>query len=185
MSDARKPFFPMRAARELMIPLDVYPSIHENATLADAISTFKHARIDRKGTLSLPRILLVFNDDEKLTGIVRRRDIIRGLLPDFLTRQEEPHAESHYDAGDYSHMDLTELFKDKEHKVLSANSQAMVTTIMRPIDVVVDADDDLMDLIKQIAQTQSHILPVMEKGHIIGVVRTIELLNQIRRLLEL
>lgn len=185
MTEATKPVFPMRAARELMIPLDVYPSIHDSATLADAISTFKNARIDRLGTMSLPRTLLVFNDDEKLSGFVRRRDIISGLLPNFLTRQEEPHAESHYDQPDMSHIDLAELFKDKEHKVLSANAEARVTTIMRPIDIVVDADDDLMDLIKRTAQTQNHMLPVMEDDHVIGVVRTIELLDQIRRLLEL
>ena len=102
-----------------------------------------------------------------------------------MTRQEEPHAESHYDHGDITHVDLAELFKDKEHKVLSANAEASVTTIMRSLTVVADADDDLMDLVANIAQTQSHILPVMEDGRVIGVVRTIELLNQVRWLLEL
>ncbi len=185
MTDDDKPFFPIRAARELMIPLDIYPSVLESATLAEAISTFSNARIDRKGTLSLPRILLVFNDDQELTGLVRRRDIISGLLPDFLTRQEVPHAESHYDSDQTSNIDLAELFKDKEHKVMSANAKADVTTIMHEIDIVVDADDDLMDLVAHISRTRSHLLPVMEDGQVIGVVRTIELLNQIRRLLEL
>ncbi|NNF15720.1 MAG: CBS domain-containing protein [Gammaproteobacteria bacterium] len=176
---------PMRTARDLMIPLDAYPIIRENATLAEAIATFVGAAINRKGKLSLPRILLVFDEAQALVGVVRRRHIICGLLPGFLTRQEEPHAEAHFDIVPPVDLDLADLFRDEEHKVLSANAQAPVATVMHDIGAVVEADDDLMELIKQTAQTHSHILPVMENGQVLGVVRTVELLSQIHRILKL
>lgn len=184
-ADRVTPRFPMPRARDLMIPLDMYPHIGESASLADAIKTFVGAQIDRKGRLSLPRILLIFNEEGQLSGVVRRRDIIGGLLPGFLTQQEEPHPEALFDTDPAAHIDLADLFKDEEHKVLSANSEAPVTSVMQPLDFMVAADDDLMELIKQTAQTQSHFLPVMEDDHVIGVVRTVELLNQIKRYLEL
>ena len=82
-------------------------------------------------------------------------------------------------------MNLAELFKDGERQVLSRNADEPVTRIMRPIETTVSADADLMELVVKAARTESHMLPVMDLENVIGVVRTVEILNQIRRMLEL
>ena len=177
-------FTPIRPARELMIPLDSYPHLPDTAKLSDAILAFIGSQIERKGRFSLPRIILIIDDENHLIGQVRRRDILRGLLPDFFT-QEESHALSHFEVEMDDDMNLEVLFKDGEKQVLSRNADEPVTRIMRPIETTVNADADLMEVVVKAARTESHMLPVMERDHVIGVVRTVEILNQIRRLLEL
>ncbi|MDJ0653320.1 MAG: CBS domain-containing protein [Xanthomonadales bacterium] len=177
-------FIPIRPARDLMIPLDSYPHLPDTATLSDAILAFVGSQIERKGRFSLPRIVLIIDGENHLVGQVRRRDILRGLLPDFFT-QDESHALSHFDMELDEDMNLAELFKDGERQVLSRNADEPVTRIMRPIETTVSADADLMELVVKAARTESHMLPVMDLENVIGVVRTVEILNQIRRMLEL
>jgi CBS-domain-containing membrane protein len=185
MTAQAEPSISKRTARDLMIPLNSYPNIPDTYTLGQAISEIAGAQIERKGKLSLPRILLVFDSEQKLVGLLRRRDIMRGMLPLYLTQRDEPHAHSHFEIEPDFDLHLADLFKDKEHRLLSRNAGEAVTSVMQPIDWSIDADADLIDLIKEMALHEHHFIPVMEDGHVIGVVRTVEMLNQIRRLLQL
>ena len=126
----------------------------------------------------------MFNEDGHLAGMVRRRDIMRGLLPRFLT-QPESHAKNLFQGRDAIDLDLADLFQDHENKLLTRNAQIPVTRVMQPIDVAIDADAGLLDLLKEMIPNEAHIIPVMEDDHVIGVVRTVELLNQVRRMLDL
>ena len=168
-----------------MIPLDSYPNIPDSFTLAQAISEIAGWQIERKGKFSLPRILLVFNEDDHLVGMLRRRDIMRGLLPRFLASRNQDQSLQHFDLDLDLDLELAELFKDKDHKHLKRNAETPVSVVMQPIEGTIDADADLMDLIREMVPNEAHILPVTENDHVIGVVRTVELLNQIRRMLEL
>lgn len=174
---------PLRTARELMIPLDSYPHVADTAVLADAIAALAGAQILRRGSVSLPRIVLVFDGDEQLLGLVRRRDILRGLLPDFLTRPKDRHAEAQFDFDEAVDLDLTDLFVDEGAALLEKNSATSVLDVLQPIAAPVPPDAGLMDLIKEMVQNEFHIVPVVEGEQVIGVVRTVEVMNQVRRLL--
>jgi CBS domain-containing protein len=166
-----------------MIPLDSYPSVRQDATLEEAIRVITGAQIERRGRLSLPRVLLVTDDDNRLVGLLRRRDIMRGLLPRFLTEPGDPHPEKHFDLPRGLDLQLVDLLKDEEHKVLTRNAAQPVAAVMHPFEDSIDVEADLTDLFGKMALNEYHFLPVTEDGHVVGVVRTVEILNQIRRLL--
>ena len=70
--------------QDIMVPLEEYPCIPETLTLRDAIMAMA-VQLLRKGQMSLPRVALVFDDGfSDLLGLLRRRDIMRGLEPRFL-----------------------------------------------------------------------------------------------------
>ena len=74
-----------KIVKDMMIPLKDYPFISATNTLFEAIVRLRQSRIvSTDGRPSLPRALLVFNDAKELLGQVRRRDIMRGLMPQYL-----------------------------------------------------------------------------------------------------
>ena len=73
-----------KIVQDIMVPLEKYPCIPDTLTLRDAIKEIQ-VQILRKGRASLPRVALVFDEGlTELLGMLRRRDILRGLEPRFL-----------------------------------------------------------------------------------------------------
>jgi len=184
MTSESKPAAPFRIARDLMIPVESYPCLPETATLAEAITAICGGRIERRGTLSLPRLVLLTDLEGCLVGLLRRRDIMRGLLPEFLT-ETASHAEAEFDVEGAMHLDLADLFRDDGQNILERNRDDPASRVMQPVGGAVGADADLMEIIKLMVRNEFHILAVEEDGQVIGVVRTVEVLNQIGKVLRL
>src|SRR5208283_856972 len=74
-----------KPVREIMVPLDKYPCIANTDTLRQAIDAMMKVQILRQQQATLARVALVFDRDfRELLGMLRRRDIMRGLEPKFL-----------------------------------------------------------------------------------------------------
>ncbi|MHC4777246.1 MAG: CBS domain-containing protein, partial [Planctomycetota bacterium] len=71
-----------KCVRDIMVPLNEYPHIPSTHSLREAIQEMGKIQILRKGNTSLPRTALVFDEaHNELVGLLRRRDIMRGLEP--------------------------------------------------------------------------------------------------------
>ena len=69
---------------DIMVPLEEYACIPDTLTLGGAIAEMS-VQILRKGQATLPRVALVFDESfGELLGMLRRRDIMRGLEPRFM-----------------------------------------------------------------------------------------------------
>ena len=73
--------------REVMIPLAAYPKVSARTTLRKAMKVLHEAQLDVRGRKSLPRVTLVLDEEDRLVGVCRRRDILRGLEPKSLLTQ--------------------------------------------------------------------------------------------------
>ena len=159
----------MRAG-EIMIPLDEYPHILHSHTLRQALEAMEKVQIRVGSRKSLPRVALVFNDSYQLMGIVRRRDILRGLDPEFLAgillaKQSE---QSH----------------DKLVAGIRKNAERPVSDVMYPVKVTVDYDDHIVKIIDAIVGHDLTLIPVRKEGEVVGVVRTVEVCEEIAQLLS-
>ncbi|MBI4677159.1 MAG: CBS domain-containing protein [Elusimicrobia bacterium] len=165
-----------RTAKDLMIPLDEYPHVPYWFTLCQAMAEFEKAEFDVGGRKSLPRVVLVFNEAYELLGMVRRRDILRGLEPESL-----------------SHILRPGLFGSKTpagaHETLSKKIieklQRPVSDIMTPIRESVDHADDLVKVMLKMVEHNLSFVPVMKDKEVIGVVRTVELIGELAQLCHL
>ncbi len=85
-----------KTARDVMVPLDGYPRAFATQTLSEAVKLLDTAQIHFGGTTSMPRILLIFGDDNHLIGMARRMDILRGLEPEYHGELDTAHPEAHF-----------------------------------------------------------------------------------------
>ncbi len=166
-----------KRVQDIMVPLEEYPCISETLTLRDAIMEMA-VQILRKKQLSLPRVALVFDDDfSDLLGILRRRDIMRGLEPRFLISGSPDYSRKLFDVG--IDPNLMALSDDKLIGRIRERSKRVVRDFMRPIKATIDYDDHMMKTIFEMVDQNTSLLPVLKEGNVVGVVRSVDVLNEI------
>lgn len=169
-------------ARDLMVPLDKYPAVKATDTLATAAKTLSHWHIDMRGSVSMPRIVLVMSEDGELTGFARRRDILKGLAPSFLIEGTGEHPKLVLEVG--ADPELTEIMSHKAPEKLKANAETLVAGIATKIDMAVSADAPLMRVIREMVSHDRSVLPVVAEDHVIGVIRSVEVMKAVAEILE-
>lgn len=162
----------IKKAREVMIPLDSYPHIPYWFTLSQAVAALEKAEFDVGGQKSLPRCVLVFNESYDLLGMVRRRDILRGLKCESLAEIILPEVVGH--ASEPSGLALSKRIQD--------NLQRQVSDVMRPIKDSVKHDDNIINVACMMVDGDLSFIPVMKDNKVIGVVRTVEIVKELARL---
>lgn len=168
-------------ARKLMVPLDKYPSVTAKDTLAKAARVLSDWHIDMEGSVSMPRFALVLSETSELIGVVRRRDILKGLAPSFLVAAISDHPEKMFDVE--VDPNLTEMLSDRAAEKLTKKARTLVGEISDPISVTVQADDPLIRIIREMVRHDQAIVPVQDKETIVGVVRTVEVLAVVAKLI--
>jgi len=170
-----------KRAGDIMIPIDKYPHIPYWFTLRQAVATMEKSELEVEGRKSLPRALLVFNEQYQLLGIVRRRDLLRGLEPKFLRTMPAPHRKQLFEVE--ADADLAELSPGKIQKAIQEQAEQPVSEVMQPIVGTVDFTDHLTKVVyKMIGQDQT-LLPVMREDRIVGVVRSVDVFHEIAKML--
>ncbi len=166
-----------RTAGDIMVPLEKYPHIPYWFTIRQAMAELAHSAIEFGGRQSLPRYVLVFDEKYRLMGVVRRRDLLRGLEPDFLMAKSVEERRRLFESGHGS----DEMRHLIEKIVTSTRERAdrPVSEIMRPIEQTVNYDDYVFQIIYDMNIHGVSMLPVMKDGNVVGVVRTVDVFHQI------
>lgn len=170
----------VKRAGEIMIPLDKYPHVPYWFSLRQAIVEMEKSEIETYGRKSLPRIILVFNEAYQLLGTVRRRDILRGLEPDFLTGKPFEHRRKWFDMK--IDPDISELSYDKLINGIRERSERKISDVMSPIVETVDHDDNIMTIISKMVDADLSLIPVLKEGKVMGVVRSVDVFHEIAEL---
>ncbi|MFC1597566.1 HPP family protein [Planctomycetota bacterium] len=171
--------------RDIMVPLEEYPCIPDTHTLRQAIEEMGKAQILRKKQASLPRTALVFDESFRdLLGTLRRRDIMRGLEPEFLATGSLQYRRKLFDVE--IDPNLPEMSYDGEIIAgIRKRANRLVGEFMIPIKATIDHDDHLTKAMYEMVDQNTSLLPVLEDDGIVGVVRSVDVLNEIARILSL
>jgi predicted transcriptional regulator len=172
-----------KLARDIMVPLEQYPFVSETHTLRQAIDAMEKVQILRGKKASLPRLALVFDESSaELVGVLRRRDIMRGLEPNFLVSGggEKDHELFKVDIDP----NLAELSYDRMIARIRERGSRQVREVMRAIRVTIDYDDHLMKAIYEMVHQNVSLLPVLKNKSVVGVVRSVDVLREIAGTLE-
>ncbi len=161
-------------ARDLMVPLESYPHVQEGCTLLEALTTMSRAFIRNHGENSLPRILLVFDAEAVLIGMLRRRDILRGLSPRWFFSADSGHPEDVFDTD--LDQNISEVLADKVVSRFRERASLPITDYVQGISGVVEAEDSLIRLVSIMVNKGYHMLPVLQDEQVIGVVRSVEVM---------
>ena len=179
----------MKRVREMMIPLEAYPWVRIDDTLRQAVKVIEEARLQVGRRVSLPRVLLVFDHDDELVGIVRRRDIMRGLEPNFLVSQPLEYRVKFFDVGVDPHLSelSSELSKEvgleRVVKGLREQANRPVGDVIRPIPTSLGPDDQVMKAVYEMVSLNQSLIPVVEEDKVIGVIRSVDVFHELALLL--
>lgn len=169
----------VKKAGDIMIPLNEYPHVPYWYTITQAMEEMEKAEFDVEGRKSLPRAVLVFNDKYELLGIVRRRDILRGLEPDFLANMMLPKRKKLFETRTKPGVSGDRLLRGMRKR-----AERPVSDIMIPIKHTIDYDDHLMKAVYEMVSNNLSLIPVLKNGEVAGVVRTVELVFEMGKLLH-
>lgn len=173
-----------KRVEDIMVPLDGYPCVTDAHTLRQAIQEMGNARILSKNHASLPRAALVFDKDFcKLLGVLRRRDIMRGLEPRFMDSKPLEYTRKLFDIE--TDPNLSELSYDKIIQQVRKQAERLVGEVMMPIKATIDADDHIIKAMYEMVYQNTSLLPVLKDDNVVGVIRSVDLLNEIVPFLEL
>ncbi|RJP22088.1 MAG: CBS domain-containing protein [Candidatus Omnitrophota bacterium] len=165
---------------DVMIPLAHYPHIPYWFTLRQAMVEMEKSEIEMDGRKSLPRIILVFDEAYQLLGMIRRRDILRGLEPNFSDGQ------SLYkqDIASEEHASCSEdLSFDRIVNLLKEHAERPVREVMLPIEVTVEFEDFITNAIYKMVENNLSLIPVLKDGQVVGVIRSVDVFQRLAKLI--
>lgn len=170
-----------KRAGDIMIPLEQYPHVPYWFTLRQVIAELEKSEFVIEGRMSVPRVVLIFDEKYQLMGVARRRDIMRGLEPEFLATKPLHYRKKLFDVK--VDPNLSELSFEKFMKGIRDRSDRPISDVMLPIMATVDFDDHLMKVIYEMTSNNVSLLPVLKEGRVVGAVRSVEVFREVASLL--
>jgi CBS-domain-containing membrane protein len=149
--------------RELMVPLTNYPHMPYWFSLRQAISMLRLAGEEDRREGRAPRVVLVFDEKYQLMGLLRKRDILRGLEPRYLGAGPK--------AAEWPKMatnELCALWTDA--KASKEAAQAEVKEFMVPVKQTVGIDEPITQAACRLIQDDVPVVAVMDGNKVAGVV---------------
>jgi len=164
-------------AEDIMIHLDSYPHVPHWFSLRQAIIEMEKTQFEVEGRKSLPRVVLVFDEEYRLMGMVRRRDILRGLGPDAMQEPRERAGEK--DPGLKRDLRPSDAAAHTTLEELKKRAERPVSEVMNPIRVTLDADTPLMEVAYFMAINNVSVVPIVKNGTVVGMARSTDVLRRI------
>jgi len=175
---------------ELMVPVDEYATVSEEATLFDAVMALEKTEeeLDRTRYLYLHRGILVYDKNNKIVGKISQLDVLRSLEPKY---QEMGDMRTLSRAGfspqflktmleNYSLCDRT--FTDMCSKGAKIKIKDFMYTPTG--GEYIDADASLCEGIHQFVMGHHQSLLVTREGEIIGVLRLTDVFKEIFQIMK-
>jgi len=172
---------PNKCVRDLMLSLDQCATVHENATIRDALISLDNAQL-RLGIDRPPfRTVLVLDDDQHVVGKLTYWSILRRIEPGFLRCSE---------CVMLSRVCLSPEVIESLNTWLSgfANNLSMMCAeaaktrardAMIPVAGSVDGDTSLPDAIHELVSKDLQMVPVRTNGETVGILRASDVFEEI------
>jgi cytidylate kinase/CBS domain-containing protein len=161
-----------KKAADVMLPISSYPYIHHWVTIREAIAALNSSSVKlTDGHVIRPRYILVHDEQEELVGVLARRNLLRGLTPQF--KEMERARERMEELGaPMTAFSIPESFHWLSFFGATALSHAEepVASIIAPIRCTVGPDDDLSTVVTTMLQHNVDLVPVVSNRKTVGVI---------------
>jgi len=156
-----------KKVKDIMIPIADYSSVSVNNTVKEAIAVLQKSfcNLDT-GECHGHRSVLVFDDKNRLVGLLNFRALLLAIEPRFLKMEGGP---TLFKEGFF-----TERSKEEAEK--------KVKDIMQPLELItINIDDSLLKAVHLMLKHKLGTLPVLEGDMVVGMVRNNEVFNEIAK----
>ena len=171
----------IKQVREIMVPLETYPHIPYWFTLRQAIAEMEPSVFDSNAKKSPSRMsLLVFDEKYQLLGMVRRRDLMRGLDPEALqSASMDFHKKLPNPEQDSSSQ---KPFFDRVMKTIQERAETLVSDAMLPVKATVDQEDSLIRVVYEMVENDLSFVSVLKDKEVVGIVCIEDVFHEVARL---
>lgn len=174
------PSSPVVAA--FMIPLEQYPVVSATTPLGEAVAAIRSGMA--KPALSGFRRVLVVDDSGSLVGTAAMAELLRGLEPGILRSTSEGVAQGFATPFSDDSGVGSELFWDRTlGEGFPQRPSRAVADVARPITVTIGSTEPLARALQRMLQHDREMLPVVDDGKVLGVVRLVDIFDRIATLI--
>ena len=164
----------------VMVPIMEYTVLTGEETVKEAVARLKASFTSQLSTSRLMetghRSILVMDDGKHVQGILAIMDLLRFVLPAYLSAAKPSTA----DSIQYSPMFWKGMFTQS----IKANSQVKIKTIMSEKPLSIDSKASLMEAAYMMVEQEARRLVVMLSGEVAGIIREQDLFFEIERILR-
>lgn len=159
-------------ARDVMIEASRYPVVTSETTIREAIVALSASAVRLEdGYLLSPRYLLVTDSQGNLKGIVSRRELLRGLLPQ-LREAERSRDNIRVIAGFGGDVPAEIAIQWQSLFSQSAldGARLPVAEVIAPVKGSVQAGDSLSSVVSTMLHHGVDLIPVLEESKVVGLI---------------
>lgn len=156
--------------RDLMVDLDKFPHVTGNASLRDVFAKLHAA----SGSSELFRNILVLDDKGHLLGSLGLKNALHALLPEYLR-----HGSTHYQGTANDVSALAVLWQEDCEEQCKEAHKVKAKDHVTPITITIGADEPLTKAAFLFATTPVGILPVVDNKQVIGVLRLVDVFDEV------
>jgi Mg/Co/Ni transporter MgtE len=171
MSNAKK-------VKELMVKITEYPHIPYWMSVRDAIFMV-HSVYNETLGLGVHSMVLVFDEKYQLLGVLTLQNLLTGIEPRFLRKDEKSRYQGLTHA-DYA--GLSTLVEGTFSVECKEEAKKSVSGVMTPIRATVDAKDSVDKAAFIMLQANVNLIPVMEDDKVAGVLRMSDVFNELTKI---
>ena len=157
--------------RDFIVPIDKYPHLKDTQTLSDAVQTLLSHTCGENDRLRYGGMLVV-NEKNQLVGRLNLQAILQSF-----DKRLAPQKGYEGKEGEYPNLAL--LWEDSFFSKCSEKKDTPISDFMMATDKIVKGDDSLLKALSIMLHSDEVVLPVVEDGNIIGVVRLEEIFTAI------
>jgi len=159
-------------ARDVMLPPERYPHCRLNCTIREAIVALSASAVKlQDGYIMLPRYVLVLDNDDRLVGVVSRRELLKGLIPHLQEdRESAAHIRELIPFGGATPSELSIRWTSLFSRSAIEASVTPIQSVMVPIKGTVQVDDTLSTVISTMLYHRVDLAAVLDGEKVAGVV---------------
>ncbi|MBI4653828.1 MAG: CBS domain-containing protein [Nitrospirae bacterium] len=160
-----------KKVKDLMVSISDYPHMKQDDSVKDAFFILRKNFKEGRGY----RSILVLNEENQLRGLLSMRDLIRAVEPRFLKMSQPPS----YQGPTQEYPALTLIWQELFSKECKEEARKPVKDIMTPVKPAVTPDDPIAKVVYLMVETNSRVIPVIDNDKVVGVVRLVDVFNEI------
>jgi cytidylate kinase len=169
-----------KTAADLMLPLSGYPHVPEDLPIREALLALGASSVvSSEGHLVVPRYLLVLDSRERLVGVINRRALLRGLIPQYASLKKA----SGVAAAAIPFTDMISasvpLWSNLFSPAAIAAAKKSVGSVMVPIRATVAHDDPVDTVVSSMLEHDVDLIPVTDGARTVGVVMMTDVFDNV------
>jgi len=165
---------------DIMIPIEDYTTLNEEQTIKDVIQKLKASFASKISTSRIMetghRSLLVLDDGGKIKGVLTIKDLLKGIMPAYLSLPKPSTA----DSIQYSPMFWSGMFT----REIKRMAERRIKEVMSPPPLTIEGESNLMEAAYIMVENMARRLIVVISGEVVGVIREQDLFFEIEKTLR-